>query len=461
VSPATAITRDWSKFLHHRANLRDDQQALQTQDPNQISSIPDVFDFQYTGGLRTRGYIDIADLADGARPAARFGYVRIKTFSGDSSAPCFTERMVEEFRRILTLLDEKAPDGLVIDIRSNPGGDVPAAERMLQMLTPKTIEPIRFHLANTPVVLEILRNLKISMTERLSISDNVKLADALAELQAWLDDTEQAPLPHGSRLTSGRPLTDPDSANDIGQIYQGRGVVLLVNSLTYSAADIFAAGFQDHGTGMVLGTSMVTGGGGGNVWSHQDLLNKIGPNPGIAVAKLPGDASMTLAIRRCSRVGAMDGQPVEDQGVEAEYYAADSVEDVMMGHPGILRRACESLRGAEEFRLDAGATSMLPDGGVTVEVRTTNIATLEFFLNGRPAMTIALDAVLARTYTVPPAPGVATPSVLRIEGYAPDPLQTGARQLVRARTIRLQRPVLPYDSAECMDLSGGYMPGNP
>lgn len=279
ISPATAITGACGKFLHHRADLRDDRKSLQSQDSNVVSSIPEVFDFQYTGGPRQKGFIDLADLIDPHHPEARFGYIRIKAFSNAASAPGFTDCMVDEFRRIVTLMDKVAPDGLVIDIRNNPGGDVPAAERMLQMLSPQRVEPALFHLANTPAVLEILRNLKASISEQLAVCDDVKRAEALAELEAWLDDADGTPLPDGPRLTSGRPLTDPASANAIGQIYHGRGVALLINSLTYSAADIFAAGFQDHGVGIVIGTSMVTGGGGGNVWTHHDLLNKIGPRP--------------------------------------------------------------------------------------------------------------------------------------------------------------------------------------
>ncbi len=443
VSPATAITSLYGKVLHHRADLRDDQSLAQSQDPNQVSSIPEIFDFQYTSGPRKKGFIDIADLVDSAQPDARFGYIRIKAFSDGSSAPGSTDRIVQEFQRIVSLMDQVAPDGLVIDIRSNPGGDVQAAERMLQMLVAQPIEPARFHLANTPAVLEILRGLKVPASGSLSASDNAKLAQALAELSAWLSDSEQAPLPGGTPLTSGQPLTDPDSANDIGQVYHGRGVALLINSLTYSAADVFAAGFQDHLAGVLLGTSLVTGGGGANVWSHEQLLDKVGPSPGITLAQLPGDASISLAIRRCSRVGSSEGKPVEDQGVSVDvFYSPKDMDDLIAGNPGLIRRACEELRRHQTFRVDAGTPAMLPDGGLTVEVRTTNIASLRFFLNGHLTLSIAPESIAVQPVSVPAVAGVGTPSVLRIEGYAPDASQNGSLQLVRARTIRLQKPAI-------------------
>lgn len=453
LSPATAITGACGRFLHHRSQVREERQSAETQDPRQVSAIPEVFEFHYTNGARRKGAIDIANLVDPRRPDARFGYIRVKTFSGGGSAPGFTDCMVNEFRRILTLMDEVAPDGLVIDIRNNPGGDVQAAERMLQMLTPRQVQPARFHLANTPAVLGILRNLKVSLAEQLSVSDSVKLSAARSELEAWLGDLDQPALTAGERLTSGQPLTDPDSANDIGQVYHGCGVALLTNSLTYSAADIFAAGFQDHEAGVLIGTSMVTGGGGGNVWSHQELMGKIGPHPNLPLAHLPGDASMTLAIRRCTRVGSRDGQPVEDHGVEADvFYTPDTVEDVILGNPGLLHRACREFRNKAQYRVDAAAATLGADGSVAVEVKTINIASLRSYLNDRPALTVDVNND-ARTLTIPAVAGVFCPRMLRIEGYA----REGAElKLVRARTIRLQPPVPAEDCMDGID-SGGDM----
>jgi hypothetical protein len=438
ISPATAVISTCGKYLHHRTEMYAGKKESGTVDPGDVSTIPEIFDYQYTGGSRTKGFIDLTDLCDPSRPEARFGYIKIQGFTEGSSAPGFTDRIVQEFERIVTLMDRVAPDGLILDIRNNPGGDVQAAERMLQMLTAREIQPVQFHLANTQAVLDILRGLKASMKDRNANPDE------LAELQAWLDDAESEPMPKGSRLTSGRPLTDPDSANDTGQIYQGRGVTLLINSLTYSAADIFAAGFQDHGIGVILGTSLITGAGGANLWSHDDLLTKVGPSRGIPLAKLPGDASMSIAIRRCSRIGregadsddpaAVENAPIEDLGVKVDIlYESETVEDVIGGHPGILRRACEALRDKVAHRVDVRKFEVLDGGQVSVDVETVNIASLKLILDGRLSVRITGGGGL-RTVLIPAITGVANPVRLRIEGYTPD-------ELIRARTIVLQKPV--------------------
>ena len=87
----------------------------------------------------------------------------------------------------------------------------------------------------------------------------------------------------------GRISADPRRTlcNGIGQVYYGP-VVLITDALSYSATDIFAAGFQDNEVGLVLGTSGNTGAGGANFWSLDDLLR--------AQKKIPG-----LRSRNCRR----------------------------------------------------------------------------------------------------------------------------------------------------------------
>jgi hypothetical protein len=420
VSPAAAQAKEFG-------NLLEGEPASAVTDPNQVSTIPSMFAFSYTGSPNHDPH-----LADPQRPDARFGYLRIYRFSEGSHAPGSTDRIVAEFRRIVTLMDQVAPDGLVIDVRGNPGGDVQAAEQMLQMLGPRVVQPAHFHLANTAAVLAILKGLKDAVAT--TPQQAVQLAEARAELEAWVEDAEEAPLPHGAPLTSGRTLTDPHAANVIGQIYQGRGVALLIDSLTYSAADIFSAGFQDHHIGPIVGEALVTGGGGANVWSHQDLIDKLGPQPSMGLLALPGDAGMSLAIRRCTRVGPSAGKPVEDLGVRADVPCLiESAEDLVADNPAILRVACELFRGKPAARLDPGLAEVLPGGSVTVQLQTTGIASLKFYLNGKPA----LDAQAGgSTFIVPALAGV-QPQYLRIEGYAPH------NALLRSKTIHLQQPPAP------------------
>ena len=90
--------------------------------------------------------------------------------------------------------------------------------------------------------------------------------------------------------------------------------MLITDALCYSAADIFAAGFQDNGVGKILGTAERTGAGGANVWSY-DLLALWLPD---TLRPLPDGASFRIALRRVTRVRDNIGVPLEDLGVKVD-----------------------------------------------------------------------------------------------------------------------------------------------
>ena len=62
----------------------------------------------------------------------------------------------------------------------------------------------------------------------------------------------------------------PRAKKNLIGCYKG-DIVLVVNALCYSAADIFAASFQDHELGKVLGVHGHTGAGGATVMGHLEL----------------------------------------------------------------------------------------------------------------------------------------------------------------------------------------------
>ena len=72
-------------------------------------------------------------------------------------------------------------------------------------------------------------------------------------------------LATGAGFSQGFPLTDPASCNDIGRSTRARSS-LVTDAFCYSTTDIFAAGFQDHEIGTILGVHDNTGAGGANVW---------------------------------------------------------------------------------------------------------------------------------------------------------------------------------------------------
>ena len=123
-------------------------------------------------------------------------------------------------------------------------------------------------------------------------------------------------------------------------------MVLVTDALCYSATDIFAAGFQDHRIGPVLGADDNTGAGGANVWTHALLLQLLGQN-GDAADPLPGSPLRALAekrrharrVRRTLRVGRQAGTEVEDLGVVPDERHKNTRRDVMEGNADLIEKA--------------------------------------------------------------------------------------------------------------------------
>lgn len=398
LNQSMAELKELSRILWQRDELIQRSAAAQTNDLTQRSRFPEAFEFQY-------GYRTI--LSDPANPNKKFGYIRIKSFEVDSKDDGDPNQFIAEFERILLLMKDAAPDGLVLDVRSNPGGSVEAAERILQLLTPFPIEPARFHFVNSRVNQQIAAALKES--------DQVMDANQ-REWHPWVDDLLGA-VSSGLLVTGGKPLTSPDSANDIGQIYQGP-VVLIIDASSYSATDIFAAGFQDHGIGQVIGVDENTGGGGANRWLHEQLVEKLEQTiPAVSLKKLPKQAQMGLAIRRASRVGLGAGNVIEDEGVKRDVAYQTTRDDVLHHDKDLLRFACAQLGSQEVSKLRIVKAELLQPEGIRLIVETQNIYRVDCVLNGLQQCSFAtVNGV--NTFRVPTA-GLLDPppALLRVNGF--------------------------------------------
>ncbi|MFG2985553.1 S41 family peptidase [Streptomyces sp. NPDC048258] len=229
----------------------------------------------------------------------------------------------------------------------------------------------------------------------------------------------------GSAFSGAFPLTPEKGANAIGQRYFGP-VVLITNARCYSATDIFAAGFQDHRIGPVLGTDENTGAGGANVWTHEDLVGLLEGDPHSPYVPLPKGAGMRVSIRRTLRVGANSGTPVEDLGITPDELHRMTRRDLLEGNADLLERAGEILKGLTPHAVSI--TDATPAGGaLRLKVKAVNIDRLDVYLDQRPRASVDLSDGQADV-TVQDA---ATAQSARVEGFAEG-------QLVASRTEQLQ-----------------------
>lgn len=329
----------------------------------------------------------------------KFGYIRIWTFMVDDA-----EAFVDEFIRISELLP---PDGLILDVRANGGGLITAGEQLLQVLTPRPVDPCRLHFINTPLTL--------ALTEKL---------DWLAR---WQDSIAQA-VETGAVYSYGFPLEPPETYNTVGQKYFGP-VVLVTDALCYSTTDIFAAGFQDHGVGLILGTQGNLGAGGANVWTHE-LLRELLPG---TLKELPRGASFRVAVRRTTRVGEHSGVPVEGLGVLPDEIHRMTANDLLNQNADLIDDAARLLsqrpvRVLEARVLGEASAGDAATARVKLAVNTRNITRLDVWSGGRPQA--SLDVTDGRT-TVTVALDRAHPCV-ELRGYE-------AGELVAARRLELEQ----------------------
>lgn len=230
-----------------------------------------------------------------------FGCIRVASFHARPDA--FLKSFVEA-------LASMPKEGLILDLRACEDGIIPTAEQLLQLFTPAKIEPQSFQFRMTDLIQHI-----------------VNTCPAFHE---WREPAQQ-----GEQYSRWLPLTSLQKANVVGQKYYGP-VVVIVDGLTYSSAEMFTAGFQDHQIGRVLGTARRTGGGGASPWHQSTIFNLSGnelfrPSP---------DAPMfRVAVRRCRRVRKRSRQHMEGFGVVPDLLHLPTRSDFLNEDAGLLEKA--------------------------------------------------------------------------------------------------------------------------
>jgi len=331
----------------------------------------------------------------------KFGYIRIWTFQVQDA-----DTFVAEFVRLVGLLPQ---NGLIVDVRDNGGGLIYAGEQLLQVLTPNRIEPQRLQFINTPL------NLRLCQLH----------PDDLG-LRPWIPSIERS-VETGAPFSLAYPISSAEKCNALGQRYHGP-VLLVTSARCYSTTDFFAAGFQDHAIGPILGVDRNTGAGGANVWTHA-LLSRFfaaSDSPPSPFQDLPNGAGMRVAIRRSLRVGARAGTEVEDLGVTPDVFHKVTRDDLLNANVDLLEAAAAILATMPVYVLEAAVVSNA-DGRLTLDVETRNLDRLDVFADGRPQYSQEISDGKSR---VSFAAAVTAGSTIELQCY-------GKGQLAAARRLTL------------------------
>ncbi|HEX7809287.1 MAG TPA: S41 family peptidase [Thermoanaerobaculia bacterium] len=211
----------------------------------------------------------------------------------------FREAPQPFLQRFLDALSSVPQDGVILDLRGCEEGIIQTAEQLLQLFTTQRIEPERFRFRVTPAIRA--------------------LADR--SLHDWRDAV------HRTRgiYSHAQTITTVDEANAIGRRYPGP-LLVLVDALTYSSAEMFAAGVQDHGIGKVVGVAPRTGGGGASAWSQSAIAELTGND---ALRPRASEPSLRIAVRCAERVLRNRGKEIEGCGVTPDVVHAPTHSDVL------------------------------------------------------------------------------------------------------------------------------------
>ncbi|HEV7279522.1 MAG TPA: S41 family peptidase [Pirellulaceae bacterium] len=359
-----------------------------------------------------------------------FGYIAIPSFAVEDA-----DAFLDSFVRSIA---EAPANGVIIDLRGNPGGYAPLGEKLIQTLVPRDVVVSRFHFPIT--------NGTVALCQRTPLFERWRAS--LLELQR-----------SGCRYSQGFPLEGRDEDyNSIGQQYFGP-LAILVDGLTYSTAELFAAGVKDNrASTLLIGTNHATGAGGGNGWPHwilrlfhpaftipgdhaqalssgvltEELRNQFlghrvrlstgaavatSPDPyglkwilkdppneftlrlmswfiegriavyskddGALLGDLPDEISLEIPVRRSTRIGPQSGMPIEDLGIIVDHCFALTLRDVVESNVDLLGKACELL-SAQPPRSFVWDVQAKQGDVLEVRCRVSGIDRIDFYDDVRP-----------------------------------------------------------------------------
>jgi Peptidase family S41 len=369
---------------------------------------------------------------DRAGNGQKYGYIRIRSFT-DHDHKAFLCNFIK-------IVEHMPPNGLIIDVRDNPGGYILNGERLLQVLTPRTIRPETVQFINSTLSLQ--------------------LCGLFPEFLRWEASIRRA-QETCTTFSSDLRLSPMVLCNNVGQRYYGP-VVLITNALSYSATDIFAAGFQDHKIGRVLGTDGRTGAGGANMIVLSKLRERFKKVQSAADKvfggteysqrpvwpfgeELPRGADLHIAIRRTLRVREQSGMELEDLGVmpDEEPYLMTK-NDVLNNNVDLIAKAAELLKKESYYDLKVGTKDirLAEEGSVIVaKVKTQGVEWLDVFVDGRPSGSKPVRDGDNEIKVGWPFPRPAKRLVVRGYGYrTKEDKKRNRAELVAARKILLLKP---------------------
>ncbi|MBN9377605.1 MAG: hypothetical protein BGO14_10950 [Chlamydiales bacterium 38-26] len=248
------------------------------------------------------------------------GYIRISDFMGG-------RHEVDQFRHLIAMM-EASTHALIIDVMNNPGGFAFYTYALLSMLSDKPLMNLREKMAITQeeifLCLEDMQLLEEVTTDHEAkglIGEDIcgfnvdkQFVNCVLKHARFIKDQ----FKKGKYLTDLYPLEGLEYIYPNPKTHYTKPLLVLVNSLSISCADLFPAILQENKRAKILGTR--SAGAGGYV-----LAKKYSNRFGVA------DFTLTGSI-----ISRANGDPLENLGVSPDFPYTFSAEDYTQNFSGFV-----------------------------------------------------------------------------------------------------------------------------
>jgi|GEM_PF-2418865 len=312
-----------------------------------------------------------------------FGVLKLESFVPEKLS---VDELIAEIARILKT-EFRATQGVIFDVRNNGGGYIALAEKMVQLFTPKTVQPLEFRLKNSSMNQTYWKRWPMSpFAQRLVEAQNLR-----------------------THYTRPLALNKVSDVNKLDQAYFGP-VAVLMNSNCYSSCDMFSALMQDHQVGTIFGEDENTGAGGANNISVKDLYQALPEDQqGVFAVPMPAGQDVGFSWRQTVRsFGARRGDLIENMGILADEVIPATANDLVSEDYEQLATISERLMEAAAERrssvaFETSSADVAMNTALTIKARWAHTNAIEFRLNGVSLGTIEVpeDSATMTTLTLP------------------------------------------------------------
>jgi hypothetical protein len=266
----------------------------------------------------------------GVFPSAglRIGYLRIPAFIALAGPAQFPDSVgIAQLAPEIAYLEANT-DGLVIDIMHNPGGSPVYGDAIYSYLSPQPYQQLQ---AIWRPTLLFLYQTSMQLAQAVAMGAD---EGTIAFYRTMLQHARTAYM-QGAEFTPPFPLIGATAMRDPAKDSQGRviaytkPIMLLTDDISVSAADAFAAQFQDNGRGIIFGIR--TNGAGGIATGL--------PVGAYSQAQTSAEVSLIVRNHNVNAPGYPPSQYLDSIGVQPDIPADLLTKENLLNHGASFSRA--------------------------------------------------------------------------------------------------------------------------